>query len=69
MATTTTTATVVPTVQEEINRLEGLVTATESKQLDEESTVKTFREQQLDKVEELKDKNARLKRRCIRLGC
>lgn len=65
MATTTTTATVVPTVQEEINRLEGLVTTTESKQLDEEAAMKTFRAQQLDKVEELKDKNARLKRRSV----
>ena len=63
MATTTTTATVVPTVQEEINRLEGLVTATEEKQLDEESSMKTFRAKQLDKIEELKDKNARIKRR------
>lgn len=65
MATTTTTATVVPTVQEEINRLEGLVTTTQNKQLDEESAMKTFRAQQLDKVEELKDKNARLKRRFV----
>ena len=68
MATTTTTATVVPTVQEEINRIEGLVTTTENKQLDEEAAMKTFRAQQLDKVEELKDKNARLKRRSVSLS-
>ena len=64
-ATTVTKAQVVPTVQEEIDRLEGVVTATEDKQLDEESTMKTFKEKQLDKIEELKEYNARLKRRCV----
>jgi hypothetical protein len=67
-ATTVTQAQVVPTVQEEINRLESLVTATENKQLDEEGSMKTFKEQQLDKIEELKDKNARLKRRSVYLS-
>ena len=65
MATTVTQAQVVPTVQEEVNRLEGIVTETENKQLDEEGSMKTFREQQLDKIAELKDKNAKLKRRSV----
>ena len=63
IATSVTKAEVVPTVQEEIDKLEGVVTATEDKQLDEESSMKTFKEKQLDKIEELKEKNARLKRR------
>lgn len=67
-STTVTQAQVVPTVQEEINRLEGLVTSTENKQLDEEGSMKTFKEQQLDKIEELKDKNTRLKRRSLSLS-
>ena len=64
-ATSVTTAQVVPTVKELIDKLEGTVTATEDKQLDEESAMKTFKEKQLDKIEELKEKNARLKRRCM----
>ena len=69
IATSVTTAQVVPTVQEEMDKLEGVVTATEDKQLDEESTMKTFKEKQLDKIEELKEKNARLKRRCVSKLC
>ena len=65
--TVQTQSAVVPTMYEEIKRIEGLVAQTESKQVDEEAEMKTFREQQLNKIEALKDRNARLKRRYARL--
>jgi hypothetical protein len=53
--------------EEAIIRLQGLFTKTEEEQADEESAMKTFKAKQLDKIEELKDKNSSLRRRSLSL--